>query len=225
MLKPLDQPPAQLEWSADRLRDLDDVRVARPQRARGGSLVVDGWTATTWLEGFHEPRWGEIIAVGDRLHRAWRQFAEPAFLAAAEDPWAVASRVAWDELPVAPYTRHEPVRVLADAREPLVARRQLIHSDLSGNVVFADPLPPAVLDFSPQWRPPEYASAIVVADALLWADADPSAVELLAHIPDARQFLIRALLFRAVVDVIARAERGAERPYGSEFERILRVIL
>ena len=47
-----------------------------------------------------------------------------------------------------------------------------MHGDLTGNVLFADDLAPAVIDFSPYWRPTGFASAIVVGDALLWEGAD-----------------------------------------------------
>lgn len=43
-----------------------------------------------------------------------------------------------------------------------------IHGDLTGNVLFAAGRAPAVIDFSPYWRPPVFAEAIVVADGLLW---------------------------------------------------------
>ena len=32
----------------------------------------------------------------------------------------------------------------------------------------------AILDLSPYWRPPEWALAVVVVDALVWADAPPA---------------------------------------------------
>jgi len=34
-----------------------------------------------------------------------------------------------------------------------IAPSQLIHSDLGGNVLFHDQLPPAIIDFSAYWRP------------------------------------------------------------------------
>ncbi|MFI7236077.1 hypothetical protein [Streptomyces cyaneofuscatus] len=75
---------------------------------------------------------------------------------------------------------------------------QLIHGDLTGNVLFAPDQVPVVIDFSPCWRPPVFAEAIVVADGLLWFDF-PS--DLLAAGSDHRdwpQMLVRALIFRLV---------------------------
>jgi uncharacterized protein (TIGR02569 family) len=81
---------------------------------------------------------------------------------------------------------------------------QLVHGDLTGNVLFADGLPPAVIDFSPFWRPPGYATAIVVGDALLWEGADESLLAAVSRVDDFPQLLLRALVFRAVVDALFR---------------------
>jgi hypothetical protein len=87
----------------------------------------------------------------------------------------------------------------------------VIHGDLTGNTVFADPDPPAILDFSAYWRPTAYASAIVVADALVWEGADPSILTAVAHIDRIGQYLIRALIFRLLSerDPTAAASRYA----------------
>ena len=61
---------------------------------------------------------------------------------------------------------------LADVLEPLTVANQLVHGDLTGNILFDDALAPAVIDVSLYWRPPAFASAIVVADALVWEGAD-----------------------------------------------------
>ena len=38
-------------------------------------------------------------------------------------------------------------------RSPIVTTSQLIHGDLTENILFAEGLSPAVIDFSPYWRP------------------------------------------------------------------------
>jgi hypothetical protein len=93
----------------------------------------------------------------------------------------------------------EVVRPLLDRRRPVDLPCQLIHGDLGGNVLFHDSLPPAVIDVSPYWRPPGYADAIVVADAVAWHGAGDELVErLLRH--HGEQLLLRAVLFRVAVD-------------------------
>jgi uncharacterized protein (TIGR02569 family) len=190
MLKPLDMHVAALEWQAGVLASIepDGFRVVVPLRARDGRLVVDGWTAWPRLEGRHEPRWHEIAAVGERYHRALAGVSRPALLDARTDPWACADRLAWGDQ--AEHDHPVVARLLA-ARRHVAAPDQLVHGDLSGNVLFAAGLPPAVIDFSPYWRPAAYASAIVAADAVAWYGADPA---LLASVDE--QLLIRAVLFR-----------------------------
>src|SRR5690242_16536677 len=68
VLKPLDRAPAQLAWEAGLFARIpeDGFRIARPLPE-----VVDGWTASLYVEGAHVPgRWREIVAVGERLHAA-----------------------------------------------------------------------------------------------------------------------------------------------------------
>lgn len=64
-------------------------------------------------------------------------------------------------------------RRLQYALEPL-GRPQIVHADLTNNVLFAPRPAPAIIDISPYWRAPEYADGIVVADALCWHGAPAS---------------------------------------------------
>ncbi|HEX7345425.1 MAG TPA: hypothetical protein VF253_01450 [Candidatus Limnocylindrales bacterium] len=120
--------------------------------------------ASQYVPGEHRPRlWREIINVGDRFHTQLADVARPdAIIDGREDPWATGDRVAWGE---ASFPELDDV---LSALEPVDAPSQLIHGNLTGNVLFQDELPPAIVDFAPYWRPTEFASAVVVADALSW---------------------------------------------------------
>jgi uncharacterized protein (TIGR02569 family) len=109
-----------------------------------------------------------------------------------------ATRVAWGEIPASefPHVRHLPE--LLSVLRPVTAPSQLIHGDLTGNVLFGSSQPPAIIDFSPYWRPTAYASAIVIADALVWEGAGRQVLDAVTHIGDFGQYLARALIFRAV---------------------------
>ena len=180
-----------------------------PLRSPDGELVVDGWTAWPLLAGRRAERWPEIVAVGERFHRALASVERPAeVLDARTDGWARADRVAWGELAAGRFAAVPEVARLVAARRSVDAVSQLVHGDLSGNVLFADGLPPAVIDFSPCWRPPAYASTIVLSDAVLWHGAE---VELLSTIAD-DQFLVRALLFRLLSERDPAAAAATYRP-------------
>ena len=219
VLKPYDADPDELAWQAATFPQVqcDGFRLPSPRRAKDGSLLVDGWSASDLAEGRHEKgRWEDIIAVGERFHRALRGIARPAFLDQRANRWAVSDRVAWGELPADDFTDVKYLARLAAVLRPVPGESQLIHGDLSGNVLFHEDLPPAIIDFSFYWRPPAYASAIVVADALVWASADNLLVQALPDVRDAGQYLARALIFRAVTDWLYAGERWCADPIEDE---------
>ena len=213
VLKPADVGREELEWQArvhSQVR-CDGFRLSRVRTAIDGSLCVEGWYATQYLAGWHgQRRWPEILAAGERLHAAVRGIARPPFLDQRSSPWTIGDRAAWGENPASrfPHVRHLPQ--LAAVLGPVTAPSQLIHGDLTGNVLFHDQLPPAVIDFSPYWRPPAFASAIVVADALVWEGADSQLLDAVSHIGDFGQYLARALIYRAVTDWLLAQGQPAE---------------
>jgi hypothetical protein len=125
-------------------------------------------------------------------------------------PWAISDRVAWGEIPVSDYPEVTHLRQLSAAIRPLSAPGQLVHGDLSGNVLFHDRLPPAIIDFSPYWRPAPYASAIVVAGALVREGASTDILGAVSHVDDFGQYLVRALIFRAMTDWICGEDPASE---------------
>lgn len=207
VLKPV-QDEQEAIWAADLLSRIseDGFRVARPLRARDGAWVVDGWCAHSRVEGKSGPegRWDELLAAARAFHAALLDETRPGFLAHRRHRrhrWAVADRVAWREEPADPVREVEPLLndLLAELppNGPLAVPR-LIHGDLSGNVLFAPGLPPAVIDFSPYWRPLTYASAIVAVDGVLWYGAGQDLLQRVAHEAGSVQDLVRALVFRLI---------------------------
>jgi uncharacterized protein (TIGR02569 family) len=211
VLKPLgwSMSPEELEWQGEVLDAVrcDGFRLSRLRRAQDGSVLVDGWCAWELVEGEHRERaWAATIEAGERFHAALVSFPRPSLLDRRTDHWAVGDRVAWGELPAAEFAhvKHLP-RLVAALRPVDATTSQLVHGDLTGNTLFADGLPPAIIDFSPYWRPPAFASAVVVGDALVWEGADETLLDAVAHVADFPQYLLRALIYRAVVDVLFRA--------------------
>ena len=174
------------------------VRLARPVPTHEGAWTCAGWSATRLLSGRVPDRsrlstWVDVIEAGRAFHRAICHLPRPHCLVERTDPWALADRAAWGE--------HEPrylpvfeavARRLVPALSPL-GRSQLVHGDLTANVLFAPGELPAVIDVSPYWRPPAYAEGIVVADALCWHDAAP---RLLDEVGVSVPAVARGLLFR-----------------------------
>lgn len=199
VFKPLDMTTGSLEWQAATLPTLHvpGVRLTLPVRAHSGELVVAGWTAWTWCPGRHEcGRWAEVIGAGERLHVALTGLPKPSFLGDRVDRWARADRFAWGDIAAADLERRPHVTRLLALLRPIDQPAQLVHSDLAPNVLFDDLRPPAVIDLSLSWRPPGWASAIVVVDALAWQGADETLLAAVRHLPDFGQLFARALVFR-----------------------------
>jgi uncharacterized protein (TIGR02569 family) len=215
VLKPCDEPVEWL-WIAHHMRDVkqDGFRLPLPLQARNGEWVVDGWCAQTALDGAHpaEGGWADVLQAGDRLHQALSHIQRPNFLDRRQHPWALGDRVAWEEKAVT--FESLPLRKVIELRQPLTLVSQLIHGDLTENVLFTKGQPPAIIDFSPYWRPVGFASAIVVADAVCWRKADPE--KLLSYVADIKYFpqlLIRALIFRMVTTLAFSQGKSDLRGY------------
>lgn len=202
VLKP-DGAPDGTSWLADLLADLpeDGFRLARPVRAADGRWAVDGWTASRWVVGESGPvgHWPEVLAAARAFHRAVAGLPRPPALDARDDRWARADRAAWGE--AAPSVAPALVGVVARLRTlavPVDLPSQLVHGDLSGNVLVAAgarSLAPAVIDVSPYWRPAAYAEAVAVADGLLRWGEDDGLLDVAGRAGDPA-LVARGLLFR-----------------------------
>lgn len=208
---------SEAEWAATVLSTLDGpgFRVPKALAAGDGRWVVDRWVASQFVEGEHAGpnggRWAETIAACEAFHAALAGVPRPAFLAERGDAWALADRMAWDELPLEvlpPFA--ETVGVLAPLLTPLDLPSQLIHGDFTANVLFADGQPPCVIDFSPYWRPAGFAIGVIVADALTWGGADDSILSLTSTISEFPQLLVRAEL-RRILELDQHTRHGRDR--------------
>jgi uncharacterized protein (TIGR02569 family) len=198
---------AEAVWRAEVLAGLPDglgFRVPRPVRAVDGSWVAQGWEASEFLVGATDVRRpDDVLTAGSAFHEAVAKLLRPEFLYWRTDPWTLADQIAWDEQAVVGHSQRLVERLL-DARRPVALPAQVVHGDLLGNVMFADGLPPAIIDWPVYWRPPAWASAVAVVDALCWYDADPELAARWSHLPEWGQMLVRALIYRMVTDDIAR---------------------
>jgi uncharacterized protein (TIGR02569 family) len=216
VLKRLDMSPGALEWQETVLGDIaeEGFRLARPARARTGELVVAGWSAWQRLAGqYVAGRWADIATAGERFHRASAHIPPPSWHQRRTDRFATADRAAWDADVLARFTLLPPIGQLAAQLQPVQGRDQLIHGDLSGNVLFCPGLAPGIIDLSPYWRPPLFATAVIAVDAMVWEGADHRVLGILRGHPDAPQYLIRAAIFRVVMDHLCNPQRHEPPPW------------
>ncbi|MDI3385264.1 TIGR02569 family protein [Streptomyces sp. B-S-A8] len=223
-------------WRANTLNALprsEEFRVAPPVRSMDGTWTAGGWEAWRLVPGTaDERRVDDVVRVGRAFHAALAELPRPAFLDERDDPWTRADRFSWG------YAAGSAEAVAAEqgvpAREfdlaaPLLAARtplpddasQVVHGDLLGNVLFADAdgLPPAIIDWPAYWRPPGWAAAVAVVDALSRHGAEPGVLDRWAHLPHWRQLLVRALLFRIATH--ERLDRDLETAYRPVIDLVL----
>ena len=189
-------------------------RVPRPVRALTGDWVALGWTAYRWVPGAAadwsgvSPHWPGMVAVSRALSAALIGVPVPPWWATVENPWTIGDEVAWGERDPGPLLGPGAgplagqVRRLLAALRPIDLPNQLIHADLAGNVLFADGLPPAVIDFSPLERPAGLPLAVVAVDTLMWQRASHEVLGYLSGEPELDQMLARALVYRLVTDIV-----------------------
>ena len=227
VLKPAGDPRV-ARWTAELYRDLGllagrapGFRVPRPLRAAArdgaaGDWVAGGWVAWQWLPGQPaswagvSPFWPRLIAASRAFHAALAGRPAPPWLGRDGSPWTAGDQVAWGErdpgsvLAAAPGPLAGQLRGLLAALRPVRLPSQLIHGDLGGNVLFSPASPPAVIDFSPYWRPAGLALAVAAVDALTWGGADPAILGELDGEPEIGQLLARAHVGRLVTEVVSR---------------------
>ena len=184
--------------------------------------LAGAWVAWQWRPGEPaswagvSPLWPRLIAASRAFHAALAGRPAPPWLGRDGSQWTTGDQVAWGErdpgsvLAAAPAPLAGQLRSLLAALRPVRLPAQLIHGDLGGNVLFAPGQPPAVIDFSPYWRPAGLALAVAAVDALTWSGADPAILGDLADQPELDQLLARAHVGRLVTEVVSR--RGDPDP-------------
>ena len=192
-------------------------RVPRPLTSRDGRWVVDGWSATEFVDGLQplvkEPQ--RTVDVGRELAALLTDRVSGAaeVVRRRTDRWALADRVAWRELEATSLGLNTDVCEMVERLTGDIPRCDdavtVIHGDLAGNVFLDASGSAVVLDLSPYVRPAPYGAAIVVVDHMLWYEGSTE----LSRLVDASQ-LARALTFRMIADQIGRGP--GEDPDDSE---------
>jgi hypothetical protein len=204
VLKPVDD-VKHYEWLLNLIYNINPqrYRLSKPLRNKSGKFVSDGWICTRFEPG-HEIRGciQEKLRISRLFHRDLSNESILDF-PDTNNPWSKAHRVAWqiDDLPNGlPKETHG---VIYDLLKRIIPKgnnkMQIVHSDLSGNILFDEALDPLIIDFSPTIAPVEYAEAILVCDCIAWQESKISEIELLPQNGIYTEMIIRAILFRLSV--------------------------
>jgi uncharacterized protein (TIGR02569 family) len=182
----------------DELPDQTEFRFARPIRAATGEWLKDGWVAWSKLEGVDgvTGSYKEKFLACDAFHKAISSIPFAPFLKAGASPWSVADRFTWQEQYMVFHPKLQPlIDAIQILIEPVSLPEQAIHGDMLGNFMFAEGLPPAVIDFSPSWRPAGFAKGVMIADAIAWEGAGADILGI-SDEPFLHQLVLRGALRR-----------------------------
>jgi uncharacterized protein (TIGR02569 family) len=184
-------------WHAEFFSQIQEngFRISRPIRASDGSWTVRGWVAEQFLEGRHATKGDvdSIINAATHFHEAIAGTPLPEYRKKYQTIWDRADQWAWSEAPkdIDPKL-YALASELEDLKKPVTVTDQLIHGDLNlNNLLISDSLPPAVIDFTPYFRPAEFALAVTA----YWVGPYTGDIKILNKFKDIKEFdqmLIRA---------------------------------
>ncbi|KAI9151314.1 hypothetical protein HJFPF1_08516 [Paramyrothecium foliicola] len=177
------------------------------------AFVFRGWTVWSLLPGQAKSpeRIPDILRVSQAFHGdiAKMNISKPSFLDQPTNRFQEADLVAWDEKPLEEVAKVDEeiygwfkadIERLKRIKRPFPSDlpNQLIHGDLTGNVLFDESHKslPGIIDMTFYWRPALWAEAIVIADGLAWHQQDQKLVELYGLDEFRLQLLVRALYWR-----------------------------
>ena len=177
----------------------DQFRVPKPLKARDGSWIYNGWTASAFLSGEHrEGAYAEAKELCCAFHQAFRSVQKPSWFDKKTDVFALADKAAWGEIPLPDYEpANDRLKKLVGLLRENTLENQLIHGDWGLNqILFHPSLPPAVLDLTPYFRPADYPIADMLISGIINHGNDLSILQLGNDVKEFEQLALRALLFR-----------------------------
>src|SRR5688572_27162430 len=141
ILKPVEN-LEEANWRAELMNSIveDGFRVPHPVKSKNNKWVEGGWCVYTFLEGKEvKNRWAEKIDVSRRFHKALVNIAKPDFIDEASHPWATSDKMVWGMKPMKYAEWLKPTMTkLERLLKPINLKDQLIHGDMTGNILFHD---------------------------------------------------------------------------------------
>jgi len=202
ILKPISS-EEEVDWCATTIEKLpqDTFRIPKYLKTTDGKYSVEGWCVLEFIKGQHlEAHWEEKIAVCRGFNNLLIGLSKPDFILKRTNPWAIADKMVFEKIPLSYDPRMEEYVVeVQKYLKPIDVEEQIIHGDITGNMLFADGELPGIIDFTPNWKAKEYALAILVVDAITWENADETIFNLIKDEQDIFQLLLRAAFFRTLV--------------------------
>ncbi len=216
VLKPVGDNVQFCEWVLNVIYNINPhgYRLSKPIKSNNGKFVYKGWCCTRYEPGEH--RKGNVkqkLEVARLLHH---DLADTNFtnIPNSDNPWSKSQRIAWQNESLPQNISKKAFKILQEMLSKVKLKEnykvQIVHSDLSGNILFDKALTPLIIDFSPTIAPVEYAEAILLCDSIAWEESPPSEIELICHSEFNVEMILRAVIFRLSVASIFAGDNQDE---------------
>lgn len=206
---------ADIESIAQQSRQSLAFRVPRPQpllfsHTERRWISSEGWSAWEYFRG-RTLQAGDALEISQTIeavqafHQALKSLPCPIWLKQRDSLYDKADRQCWSAHALWKPDRPDYAQLLGPLLQRLQAlpalQAQLIHGDLNpDNILIAPHHPPALIDFTPYWRPPDFALAIMA----YWLGpntGDCEILKLFQSVPYFPQLLLRACLRTVLIDL------------------------
>ncbi len=198
ILKPIEN-NTEAVWVAELMSMLPEngFRISRPIKTIKGHWFFKNWSAWNFVKGKEvKGKWLEKLKVSKNFHKTLSEHPKPNLIENKKSPWAIADKMVWGEIPLQYSHKLNPIMPrLENLMKPIKINNQLIHGDMTGNILFHKDLPPAIIDFSPYWHPAQYAQATIVIESIVWEGAPDSLLQEIENSKLMNQLIIRAAMW------------------------------
>ncbi|MCM3038119.1 hypothetical protein M3201_00180 [Paenibacillus motobuensis] len=227
VLKPVDD-RHHGEWLLNIIYNLkpQGYRLSKPIKSIYGTFVYRGWACTQYEMGKDtKGRIEEKLQISRLFHQDLSSINFQDF-PYTENPWSKGHRIAWQIDELSRDLPREIQEIIISLLRIVSLKKQyntqIVHGDLSGNILFDEVLSPLVIDFSPTIAPVEYAEAILVCDCIAWQGSKVSEIDLLPNDKLYREMIIRAIIFRLTVSAIL--SKGNIGEFSKEYQAFKPII-
>lgn len=231
VVKPIEE-TEKYSWAGSVLESLPthSLAIAKPIRSKNGNFVENGYGATHYIAAeFSSGRISEKISACQLLNQLLENIEQPEQWNSWYSPWQWANQVAWEENHLPQNANAHSIKVIEEikSRYKLInLTKQLIHSDLAGNILFDGPKP-VVIDFSPEFRPSAYAEILLITDSIAWHNEPTESLWLTQHKKElVIQLALRAIVFRlSVIINLYPTNHEAFQKELKNFQPLLNVLI
>lgn len=200
----------------------EKLRIPKPIKSSNNNWVEDGYVAWEYLEGKDlKDNYEQKLQICDWFSEIFKNIEKPDFIEKRNDAWAIADRVTWGEIEKE-YGKEfqEIINQVKSILIPIAIPAQIIHGDISENIISDKKDSFGVIDITIYWRPRDYAKALLIVDGITWESADLNIYAFVKDLPEIKQLLLRAGLRRIIENPehVERSNKNVQKALSESYK-------